>query len=392
VAKKKKIALSPDESALLKGLLSNPDAIDLENIRDALAGTNVAQVFLEKLPSDNPDLIPLIVAVRDAFPEKAVQKALRRKVFLLEQRGLHVPDPREKDEGGGILRDVSGEDKPFSFMTPYDVLGMKSLVYGIPRPPRGFELGFAFISHETGIQQFASAHISKKKTMAARSEFLEEFRNTVDISLGHAVSLLEESYQTDKVSAGSSDYLSARPRLLNQVSLPETHPVYDLIPEEEVSGLALTGSMVDRLFENELFTPWILDPSEFNQTADEIREATDSPLHLSDEQLENRIRDIKQKTVQDFFTEPKRRNIKRRLEETAFHLHRTDDTETARLALVAASSLKEKDTIFEANPFLTELVERTLDLLLEDMEDIEDEHAALSTEEEEESPSGLIIP
>lgn len=393
MAKKKRVSLTQQESELLKSLLDSPEDVDLKDVRTSLSGPGVAQAFVEKLPSDDPDTIPFLVAVRDAFPEKAVQKAVRRKAFLLGQRGLHVPEPSDASPEEGILRSVAGQDRPFAHATSYDVLGMRTVLYGIPRQPRGFELGVGFLNHETGIQQFASVHVSKKKAMAALSEFVDDFQESVDISPAHAVSLLEQGYQSVKNSPGASSYLSARPWLMNQVTLPKTHPVYDLVPEDEISGQPLSKAQAQRLFENELLSVWILDPAELNQTAREIQEVLDSPLHLSDEQVGNRILEIRQKKIEEYFTDEKRRAVKARLEETAFLLHRLGSVENARLALTAAVSLDQNETLLQTNAFLDELMERTLDLILEEHGGGDDEDS-FDTEPEDGngSPSGLILP
>jgi hypothetical protein len=74
-------------------------------------------------------------------------------------------------------------------------------------------------------------------------------------------------------------------------------------------------------------------------------------------------------------------------------LYRLEDPDNARSALTAARSLEEKDSLFNPNPFLNKLMERTLDIVLEEaFKEGAQEDLEASEQDDENPPSGLILP
>jgi len=387
VGKKKNKAFTAEESARLTGLLGDPSALEPDKIRETLSGPAMAEAFVERLPATDAGIIPLITAIRDAFPDKNVQKAVRRKGYMLEQRGFTVPTPAEDGETG-ILRKIPLEVESYAYVTSVDAFGMQMLFYALPRAPRGYELGVVAVSDEEGLYQFESAHVSKKMAMDVLGEFKKDFNPHVETTIDHVLLLLEEARRASEKAPGVRPYLQARHWLMSRASLPETHPVYELIPEENIQGMVLTEGMASKLLDHELLQRWMLDPRDVQPIADEIDEVRNSPLHLSEDQVSRRIDDILKDRMQEYFTESRRRIYRRRLEETAYVLHRMGEPDVARRALCAARSMEEKDNLFHANPFLAQLMVNTVDMILEGMEDDEEEMGG----EEDGTSSGLILP
>ncbi|MBW2065682.1 MAG: hypothetical protein JRJ03_12235, partial [Deltaproteobacteria bacterium] len=56
--------------------------------------------------------------------------------------------------------------------------------------------------------------------------------------------------------------------------------------------------------------------------------------------------------------------LKRRLEETAFIFFKKGEEQYAKIALAAAISLEEDDSIFGVNPFLLALIDRSIEFYL----------------------------
>jgi len=387
-------ALTPSQSERLKELLAHPEHMHAADIRDALPDAVLARAYVERMPADDPGLIPILTAIRDAFPEKTVQKAVRRTAFRFEQQGAHVPAAPESDSAG--LRPNAPQGEPFAFLSPLDGMGSRGVLLGLPRAPSGYELGVALTHDEAGILQFAGGSFSKKKAMGARNEFLEEFSYNVETSLEHAVSVLERSHRANPEAPGAAPYLRARPWILDRVTLPETPAAYELIDREELLDQTFTAGMAIRLLQQELLAAWFLDPDEVRALIEDIREAERSPIVLSDDQQDNRIEEIKREWVREKFTPAKRGIFRERLEETAYILHRRGHEEEARFALLAAQSLEEEDSLFDINPFLRLLLERTLDLLREapgtETGSPGSETGHAPSEDEGSSSSGIIIP
>lgn len=384
--------LSAEDNRRLHPLLDHPEHLDPNAVRTVLTGPNLARAFLEKLPADDPALVPLVVAVREAFEEKEVQKAVRRTSFRFEQQGISVPPPHKKPDPGA-LRSVPQQEHPFAFLSPPDGLGLRGVLFGIPRAPRGIELGVGLASDTFGIQQFAGGTFSKKKVLAARHDFLSGFPTTVETFPGHAVRILERALRANQSASGSTSYLEVRPWVLTQVPVPEAPPVYEHIPAAAVPEEPPTDSIASRLLAHELLQSWILDPDDFRSVAESIQQVKESPLALSETQQRSRIEEIKQQAMRDYFNEERRRLYRERLEEVAYMLCVLEGKDTACFALQTARSLEEPDSRLQANPFLQKITERTL-LLLLGSPDREGEPPGPGEDRNEgpESPSGLILP
>jgi hypothetical protein len=244
-------------------------------------------------------------------------------------------------------------------LSPVDSVGVRGVLLGIPRPPRGMELVVALTSDENGILQFVGGTFSKKKVLGARDDFEADFAHAVPAAPGHAVALLEQAHRTKPDAPGSADYLRARPWILDRINPAEEPPVRDLVPAEEVTG-PFTASMATRLLDQDILAFWMADPREVRDLADQIQEVEESPIFLSEDQKERRIDEIVRTWIRDHYTEEKRARIAHRLEETAYVFHRLGDEETARLACVAARSLMEGGTSLDVHPLLRALTARTL--------------------------------
>ena len=96
----------------------------------------------------------------------------------------------------------------------------------------------------------------------------------------------------------------------------------------------------------------------------DIDEAENSQILISEEQKANRIREIKEKAVDDLYTDAKRLLLKGRLEENAYIFFKTEEEALARTCLLTAASLERQSSLTGANPFLMAMLERTLGLYL----------------------------
>ena len=140
--------LSPDQSVHLNELLAHPERMDPGDIRAVLPDPALALAYVERMPADDPDLVPVLLSIRDAFSEKDVQKAVRRTAFRLEQQGVHVPAAPKPESG--VLGKATEQGEPFAFLSPLDGMGARGVLIGIPRAPSGYELGVALTSDQAG--------------------------------------------------------------------------------------------------------------------------------------------------------------------------------------------------------------------------------------------------
>lgn len=380
--------LSAEEKAVLSSLLKDLTTINRNNIDEQIPSPRLAQALVEKLPPDNPENVDLILAIRDAFDQKAVQKAIKKTIFKFKQRGISVPDSEpQKDTRVVITKTTSVE--PSAYLGPIDRLGSRGIFLILPQIPKGVNLGMGIVNDEDGILQFLFGGYSKKRMREVKDLFFARFHHMVDVSLSHAATVLERSYSQNESASREShhEYLQLRPWILENVTLLEQAAIYESIPLEGFSKEILTSSQIDKLFGHELMKSWIIDPDTINPLAEELAKVEESPIHISDGQKTNRINEIKEKGIKQLFPDSKRLILKNRLEEMALVFLKLDEEEYARLSLAGALTLDEKDSLLGANPLLLDMVERSLDYREEWTSDI-----AESEGDKKESSSRIILP
>ena len=157
--------------------------------------------------------------------------------------------------------------------------------------------------------------------------------------------------------------------------------IYEYIKEGDIKGEIHLLNNSKTLHEVAPFSSWFIDPEELQEYVLQIKEAKESRIVLSSYQRDERINTIYKDALEKLFPEDKRLLWKRRLEEMAYILIQTDREGDAKMALSAAIDLKNPLSPIEPNPFIWELLIKSLYSKLE--EDY--------NEEEEKEKSSLII-
>jgi hypothetical protein len=341
--------------------------IDLSKIGEMIPSPRLAQAFLEKMPLDKAEAVDLVLAVRDAFMNhRDVLKSAKKALYKLKQQGFTPADPGFGKEAP-FYAQKPGNEEPEAFIGPLDGLGNRPVFVAMPQFPMGVDVGLGIISDEEGIVEFFFGRYSKKRMREFKDIFFQQVGGMVETSMPHVGTLLEKAYvqNADQPSEGVEGYLQLRPWILENVTLLDRSPVYDLLPPESADGEVMTESRIRKLLNHELTATWLIDPDDLKSLIEEIIKAQESPIFITEEQRSNRIQEIKEKGVRDLYPESKRLIMKQRLEETAYIFLKKEEEEYVRLAVAAALTLAEADTAMSINPFLKIFVERNLDSLLD---------------------------
>ncbi|MFH1349863.1 MAG: hypothetical protein ABII26_02900 [Pseudomonadota bacterium] len=363
--KKKKthpsLLISPDEEKLTTSLLENLNKITPANIYDQIPNPLVAQALVERLPLDEPEVSDPIMCIKDAFQQKGVQKAIKKVLFRLKQRGIIISGSEHAEEAPIHIVNRQ-EAEPSAYLSHIDGAGNRGIFMTVPQVPKGVDLGMGVINDEKGIIQFLFARYSKKRMREVQNLFFSNFRTIVEASVSHAATMLEKSYSQNRegLTELSKGYLQFRPWLLGNVTLMERSAIYDFIPPEDISLETLSETRMNRLLDHELLASWMVDPERIKSLAEEMQKVEESPIVVSELQQKERIKDLKRKAISDIYPEEKRSILKSRLEEMAYVFLKLGDEEIARVSLSAAVSLDKRDSMFESNPFLDGLLERSL--------------------------------
>jgi hypothetical protein len=380
--------LSSDEEVLLNTLLENLKTIDHTHIKEHISSHQLAQAFVERLPADDPDTVNLLLAIREGFDQKNIQKAIKKAIFRLKQRGISIPDREPHEDSPPLIRQTE-KDEPTAYLGPIDRSGSRGIFIVLPQIPKGVDLGMGVVNDEKGIIQFVYGRYSKKRMRELKDFFFENIGDMIETSLAHAATILEGTYSQNEqvIKDSSSDYLQLRPWILENISLLDQSVIYDFIPIESLSEKILTESQINKLFEHKLMETWIIDPEEMKPLLEKVSEAKESRILVSEVQKLERINEVKDESVAEIFPYSKRSIIRYRLEEMAYVFFKLGEEDYAHLTLAAAHSFEEKDSLLKVNPILKFMVERSLGFYTELAEG-----AGEPKEHEEDSPSMIIKP
>lgn len=353
--------LSQEQQTQLTTLLKDFKNLNNSNVHEQIPSAELAQALVESIPAQDPDAIPALLAVREAFPQKNVQKAIKKTFFKFKQKGISHPD-LEPEKGPQVLASKVVVADPSAFLGPIDGTGSRGVLLILPQVPKGVDVGMGAVSDELGFIQFFVGRYSKKQLKEIEEIFFSSFDHAVETPISHAATLLERAYTKSEegLNDASRGYLQLRPWILENVSLLEQSAVYDLIPLDSISKGSLTNSQIEKLLAHELMKTWIIDPDRIKPLLEDIQKVKESRILVSDAQKTDQINEAKRKSISQIYSEDKRLLMKWRLEEMAYFFFKLEEEEIGRISLAAAQSLDEKDSPLLINPFLEAIMERSL--------------------------------
>jgi hypothetical protein len=352
--------LSADEKALLDVLLSETEKADPWRVQELIPDPRTALALIENLPIESTRVPELLRAFNTAFRQKEVQKAVRKAVFKLTQKGVVVPELDAESKARVILGRPE-QEKPKAYVGPVDGVGSRAVLITIPQIPQGHDLAMGVLNDEHGILEFTFGRYSRKNAKEVQKIFFEEVPSMVETSLSHAAVLLERAYGLRTAKGESSgDYIRLRPWLLDHTSPLQKPIVYEQFASDPTSKPTLTESQIQRLLDHDHMATWTVDPEELRPVIEEINRAEQSRILVSEIHRVERIHQIKQTSIGKLYPEAKRAIIKHRLEEMAYVFLKSGEEPYARIALACAMSLDEKDSILKVNLFLSALLEKSL--------------------------------
>jgi hypothetical protein len=351
-------ALSQGEQLLLAGLVDDLTAVDASALIERIQDTHIAEAFTESLPLDEPKTVDLLSEIQKAFPQKSVQKAVRKAFFRLRQRGISVPESEPEEAPAFAV----AKEEPSAYVGSIDGAGNRPLFIAAPRGASGVDLAMGLVNDEHGISEFVYGRYSRKRMKEVKDIFFSKVPHMVETTLPHAATVLEHAYQMqeDKSGEAAGEYLRLRPWLLEKIKLLDKPAVAELVPKESVGADMMTPSQIDRLFQHKLMDSWTVDPEKLKHLTEEIARAQESPIFISEVQRREHISKIKEEGIAKLFSEKERVKYRRRLEEMAFVFFKLGEEPLARLCRSVALSLEEKDSFLKLNPFLKALAERSL--------------------------------
>jgi hypothetical protein len=313
---------------------------------------------LARIP--NAETALLLLEMMGGESDKKIIKFIKRTLYKLRQRGVKW-EQRPSDEKPIFTAPKLAE--PLGYLSPIDSTGSRILVLARPVPMKGLLVVFGIVSDMEGIQQFNVRQFNKKEF----KEFIQSNLSSADFPVieapgSYCLHLLKESAA---LSQGlSKDLPQGYHEVVDEfrdVIWDGPHSlIYQYIKEDEVKGRPhlLKGSV--NLHTMMPFSTWHLGEQEVEKYASRITEARDSKIVLRDDQKEARVNAIYREALEELFPEDRRTLWKRRLEEMAYVMLKTGREEEARATLSAAVDLKNPFSPIEPNPFIWNLVLKSI--------------------------------
>ncbi len=353
--------LSQEQETQIKALLENLRDIDLDNLDKLISTPEIAQALVERLSFDESDAIKILLAFKEAFPQRTVQKAIKKTVYRFRQKGLSFPELGPTKGSQVFVKEVE-RSEPSVYLSPIDGTGSRGVFLVLSHLPKGVDMGMGVANDEKGILQFLYGRYSKKRMREVREVFFSNFNHAVETSLSHGATILERAYQESGQTLGQQavDYLKLRPWILRNVSLLEKAAINDFISPDSISEETLTASQIDRLLEHELMQNWIIGPEKMRPVMEDIQKARESRILVSEAQKREQISEVKKKAIHEIYSEEECLRIKGRLEEMGYVFFKLDEREMASLCLTAARSVAVEDLSFRINPFVAAMMEHSL--------------------------------
>ena len=324
----------------------------------------------------------LLLDMMDKIDEKQVIKSIKRSLYKLKQKGVKWEERAPKAEP--VLKPPKPAE-PQGYLGSIDTTGSRIIIVGKPQPLRGLFVIFSIVNDREGIQEFNINAFSKKDF----KEFMKDSLASTEFPIvpapgGYCMHMLKEAASlTQRLSKPLPQGYRDAERECKDIICDYPAPlIYQYIHEDEVKDLSQLLKDSINLHKIMPFMTWHIEASEVQKYATLITETQQSKIVLRPDQKEARLNAIHRDALEELFPEEKRFLWKRRLEEVAFILLKTGKVNEARVALSAAIDLNNPFSPIDPNPFIWNLLLKSIYILIE--EDYE--------KQKEEEKTSLIVP
>jgi hypothetical protein len=324
----------------------------------------------------------LLLEMMEKAEEKQVMKAIKRTLYKLKQKGVKWEEKSSKDKP--ILKPPQPAE-PLGYLGSIDPTGSRIIIIGKPHPLRGLLVIFSIVNDLEGIQEFSLKEFSKK----GFNEFMKNSLTSAEFPIvaapgGYCIHLLREAASlTQKLSKPLPQGYHDAERECRNITWDYPAPlIYQHIQEDEVKDSPPLLKDSINLHKIIPFSSWHIPASKVEQYATRITETQQSKIVLRPDQKEARLNAIYRDALEELFPEKNRLLWKRRLEEVAYILLKTGKENEARTSLSAAIDLNNPFSAIEPNPFIWNLLLKSIYIL------IQEDHE----KQEEEKKTSLIVP
>jgi hypothetical protein len=371
-----------------EAIVGNIEALLQQIKADMANGKTDEEIFqsllplLEKDPQTTGRLAESMVTIPDRLTgallrrmfevtrDKKIRKIIKRSLYRLKSKGIAV-EKMSSDQERSILRPLQADLKE-GFASGVDFLGYRLLWLVIPHPGRGLTVMHGVVSDREGIVDFSQEEMTRKEFRSFYEEVQEKNQfPTVEMEPSYVAFLFAQAYRLnlDRKATPSQDYLRAKgeiERIKKDYAKPLIYLYLQAGDFAEDDRLWRRGG---DLLKADLFSGWRVEEEQIRPYADEVWEAEQSKIVLHPAQKEVRFQAIYQKALTGLFSGERKFLYQRRMEEMAYVLLKLGREEEAKVSLAVAMNLEKPLHPIQPDPFLFQLVIKSIFSLLKEAYD-----------------------
>jgi hypothetical protein len=299
--------------------------------------------------------------------EKKIRKIIKRSLYRLKSRGIAVEEVLSEKKSS-ILRPLQTESAK-GFGGGFDFLGQRFLLLVIPHTGRGWTIMQGVISETQGLIDFSGEEMTRKgfkgffEAVQEKSTF-----QLVEMEPSYVGFLFSQAYQLtlEKKRVPPQGYHRFK-NDIEGVKKDYRRPlIYSLLQTDEIGGDDRILQKGGELLKADVINTWVIEEDQIRSYADEVWAAEESKIVLTQTQKEARFQSIYQKALTELFTTERKFLYQRRLEEMAYIFLKMGKEEEAKISLAVAIDLEKPVNPIQPNPFLFQLVIKSIFTLLKE--------------------------
>lgn len=325
----------------------------------------------------DPSSVDALQRLERDTTDKDVRKATKRALYRLQQRGLTLPAPPAVPATPVLAPTIEG------WLSPVDGRG-DQLVWLLKARPDGVAHLFAVINDPDGLREVELNAVNRKAIKQARQQLAEKHDlHLVTADWRYCDFLVHRAFQWARAHGTHmhGDYPALRMHIARDPAPETMDPLaFALLDRDAVrADVAALAQSAELLEEKELRT-WFLSEEEVRPYLEDVSGAQESPLVLSPEQQDDRIRRVLDGALSDRFGDARAEIYARRLYEMAYFFAATNRETRARQALAIALALADGTRPADI-PFCDHVVRTSLAMW----------HQIVAEQQTERSKSSLIM-
>jgi len=293
--------------------------------------------------------------------DKKVRKIIKRSLYRLKSKGIAVEEMLS-DQERSILRPLQADLKE-GFASGIDFIGYRLLWLIIPHPGRGLTVMHGIVSDREGIVDFSQEEMTRKGFRSFFEEVQEKNQfPTVEMEPSYVAFLFAQAYplNLDRKGTPPQGYPRAKSEI-ESIKKDYAKPlIYSYLQADGIAGDDRLLRKGGDLHKADVFSSWRIEEEQIRPYTDEVWEAEESKIVLNPAQKEVRFQGIYQKALTELFSGERKFLYQRRLEEMAYVLLKLGREEEAKISLSVAMDLEKPLHPIQPNPFLFQLVIKSI--------------------------------